>query len=302
MNTPILLLVFNRPDFVEKLIKRISIVQPKKLYIAFDGPRNEIDQQKINEITILFQNIQWESDLKFLYRETNLKTYKAIPSAINWFFSNEEEGIILEDDCLPDASFFSYCEILLEKYRNDDNILSISGNNLENKSYGDGSYFLCKIPHIWGWATWKKSWEKFDINMKMYPQFKSSNKIKECINTVPSQKRFTRLFDLAYKDKNNIWDFKWTFAHFYFENYSIIPNKNLVTNIGFDLRATNLLSEDNFLSNLPLEEITNIKHPENLKSYYEYDIFLETTIFKPHDLRSILIKLLLYLKKWKAKY
>ena len=297
MNTPILLLVFNRPDFLNILLKQLELVRPKIIYVSCDGPRNEHDKKKIDEIKELISNISWKPTVNTFFREENLMTYKAIPSALDWFFSQVEEGIILEDDCIPDVTFFKFCEENLKKYRYDERILTISGNNIQMKAYGEASYYFSHVPHIWGWATWKRSWNLFDFEMNHFPTFEKNNELERYFDDIKVRKRLLTIFRRAFNGKN-IWDFKLTFMHFINNGYSIIPNSNLVTNIGFDERATHPIIADDPIANLQLRPIEIITHPISIVDYYESYNHLGKTIFKPHSKKDYLIKSFLYIRKW----
>lgn len=297
MNTPVLLLVFNRPDLLLRLINSVEKVRPKNIYVACDGPRNDIDRAKIEEIKNIIQDISWNPTVHTLFRESNLTTYKAIPSALDWFFEYENEGIILEDDCIPDPTFFEFCEENLNKYRENTRILTISGNNIQNESFGDGSYYFSHVPHIWGWATWKRAWNLFDFEMKTYPNFKKNNSLPLFFKDKKVQKRLLQIFQKAYNGQN-IWDFKLTYMHFIHDGYSIIPHNNLVTNIGFDERATHPLRNNDPLANLKVIPLENIIHNENIVDYVESYTQLGRTIYKPNSFKDIIVKSLLYLRKW----
>ena len=158
-NTPILFIVFNRPRLTKETFSVIKRIKPKKLYISADGPRceNDNDAKLCKEVQAIFGEINWDCSLYTLINKENLGPIKSPINSLNWFFSNEKEGIIIEDDCKPSLSFFSYCESLLEKYRDDNRIFSIGGNNFQNGILrGDGDYYYSIYSHIWGWATWSE--------------------------------------------------------------------------------------------------------------------------------------------------
>ncbi|TAG18642.1 MAG: hypothetical protein EAZ32_13200 [Cytophagia bacterium] len=278
------------------LLKVLSVVVPKKIYLALDGPRNDEDLIKINIIKAMISEIKWESDIKYLLRDSNLGSHRAVPSSIDWFFSMEEEGIILEDDCLPDISFFQYCTELLNYYRHNEKIFSISGNNISPISYVSESYFFSHIPHIWGWATWKRAWNKFDFNLSDFPELKEKQILSHFFKSKHTQKTLLRFFEKAYQG-GNIWDYKWTHSHIYYDGYSIIPSVNLVTNIGFDDRATNYLPKDSYLANLKLNSINDIVHNENIVYNEEYYSFLSENLYKD-NLSLKFSKAVFYSKRW----
>jgi hypothetical protein len=167
--SPILFLIFNRPDTTKAVFESIKSIKPLKLYIAADGARgNKLGEDLLVEETrAIIQSVDWECEVKTLFRKENLGCKVAVSSAIDWFFENEEQGIILEDDCLPDASFYGFCENLLDYYKNDERVFHISGNNFQDGIIrGDGSYYFSKYNHSWGWATWRRVWKTYDVNMK----------------------------------------------------------------------------------------------------------------------------------------
>ena len=181
LKTPILFLIFNRLDTTRRVFEEIRKQKPRQLFVASDGPRvNKDGEREIVEKTrkLVLDNIDWECEVKTLFRGENLGCKIAVSSAIDWFFENIEEGIILEDDCLPAQSFFGYCEELLEKFREDGRISVISGDNFQFgwRNTSD-SYYFSKNCHIWGWATWRRAWERYDVEMKTYPNFKKKEKI-----------------------------------------------------------------------------------------------------------------------------
>jgi hypothetical protein len=174
LQTPVLFVIFNRLDTTNIVFKAIRKAQPKKLYIAADGPRpgNVSDEEKCTSIRKLVINVDWDCELKTLFREENLGCGLGPASAYDWFFEHEEEGIILEDDCLPDPSFFIYCQELLEKYRHDTKIMHITGSNFQKgwQNDEDYSYYFSSYPHEWGWATWRRAWKLYDFKVQKYPE------------------------------------------------------------------------------------------------------------------------------------
>lgn len=244
LNTPILFLIFNRLDTTRQVFSVVKEVKPKKIYIASDGPRSDRGGEKeivesVREYVL--SNIDWECEVKTLFRDSNLGCKIAVSSAIDWFLKNEEQGIILEDDCLPDKSFFPYCEELLEKYKNDERVGIISGDNFNDKKIGEADYYFKRIPHIWGWATWRRVWDEYDVNMSDYQEFKKSNKIKEIWSKKKIQKYWIYIFDEVLKGKINTWDYQLSFMCFNNNLLNICPNKNLIKNIGFGDGSTNTI-------------------------------------------------------------
>lgn len=246
---PILFLVFNRPDVTKKVLLKIRKQKPKKLYVVADGPRkgNETDVIKCKEVRELIEKyVDWDCIFKKTYRVTNLGCKKSVESGITWFFKNEEMGVILEDDCLPINSFFSFCEKLLHYHKNDTKIISISGNTFISdkirKKYINEDYFYSKYPHIWGWATWRRAWNLYDGEWINYKK-KSNRVIMSKSDTLIEFLYWKRQFNFANKGKLNTWDYPFMYCSYKHNLLSIQPKYNLVKNIGFSDKATHTRSE-----------------------------------------------------------
>lgn len=239
----VLLLVFNRPDTTRRVFEAIRQARPPRLYIASDGPRlgNSSDIQAIAEVRQIVEAVGWPCQVYTRFQEKNLGCRAAVSSAIDWFFGCEEQGIVLEDDVLPSPAFFEYCDLLLERYKNDDRVFSISGNNLvePRMAHAEG-YFFSSIFYVWGWASWRRAWQKFDVDMKTWPQIRSGGR---SLNRMPKSRLHSTywnlVFDLTHKKQiSTCWDHQWTYTHWYYEGLCATPVNNLVKNIGFGMEAT----------------------------------------------------------------
>lgn len=281
--TPILLLIFNRPDTTKKVFDRIRDIKPRYLYVAADGARDDRPDEKdlCSQTRDIVSKIDWECNLKTLFRDKNLGCKKAVTEAINWLFQNVERGIILEDDCLPSESFFYFCEELLEYHKDNERIMHIGGNNFQfgaNKT--KDSYYYSIYNHIWGWATWKRAWLKYDVDVKTLPEFIRSKKIKKSFKTKQMQNFWLNNFGKVYQNQIDTWDYQWQYCICYNNGLAITPNTNLVANIGFDERATHTKSQNN-ASNLAVEDIDfPLKHPTKIKKFTKADNYTFYTIFE----------------------
>ncbi len=265
LKTPVLFLVFNRPEPTQKVFEQIRLAKPQQLFIAADGPRagKEGEAAKCEAVKQIVSQIDWECDVQTLFREENLGCKQAVSSAINWFFEQVEAGIILEDDCLPNQSFFSYAQTLLEKYRNDDRIMIISGDNFQaGLKRGNASYYFSRYPHIWGWATWRRAWQKYDITMSGFPTFKNQNQIENLFTSAAEQNFWMHNFEEVFQNKVDTWDFQWVYAIYSHDGLCIMPNVNLISNIGFNHEATHTKTGDVATANLPTSNIGELQHPE----------------------------------------
>ena len=284
--TPILLIIFNRPDTTEKVFNEIKKIKPKKLFVSADGPRENKpgEKEKCQDARKIIDRVDWRCEVYKKYSAVNLGCKIAVSSGLNWFFKNVEQGIILEDDCLPAQSFFKFCEELLEKYKNNEKIMMISGDNFQNsRQRGDGSYYFSKFSHIWGWATWRRAWEHYSVNMEGYPKFKQDKKINAIWNKKYIRKYWTNIFDQVYENKIDTWDYQWAFSIWKMDGLCVIPNYNLISNIGFRDDATHTKSA-NKLANQKIQSMDIIKHPfkieQNKKADNYYSKFFKKSLFK----------------------
>lgn len=278
LKTPVLFLIFNRPYTTKVVFKAIRNAKPPRLYIAADGPRKDRNEEAtiVKDVRdYVINNIDWPCELKTLFRDSNLGCGKAASEAVTWFFENEEMGIILEDDCVPSRSFFWFCEELLERYKEDETVMHIGGFNLDDSIANEScSYYFSKKPEMWGWATWRRAWKYYDFDMKGFLNFKESNMIKSIFKYQDVRRRIMNDFENFYEKKIDTWDYQWLYAILSHEGVAIIPNKNMVTNIGFDANATHTKDSKNIYADKKRFEITEILHPETIsvddEIYYKY--------------------------------
>lgn len=264
VKSPILFLIFNRPKETQVLFNSIKEVKPKKLYVAADGPRNNgKDSQMCEKTKDIFKQIDWECELITLYREVNLGCGKAVSSAITWFFQNEEEGIILEDDCLPSPDFFRFTDAMLDKYRNDDRIGHICGCNFQDGiKRGEEAYYFSKLTHVWGWASWKRVWNKYDFSMNGLEMGIKNDFLSGLTDNQLNKKILYNAFTRTKQGEIDTWDYQYLFLNQINGRLSIIPNYNMISNIGFNAEGTHTFNVNSPMSNVPFEELPkDIKHP-----------------------------------------
>ena len=269
--TPVLFLIFNRPETTRKVMEAIRKARPTKLYIVADGPREgrKEDIKKCGESREIASVVDWDCDVTKLFRHENLGCGKGPSSAISWFFEHETEGIILEDDCLPSPSFFSFCAELLERYRYDTRIMEIGGNNFEKKNArGKDSYFFSNMIYIWGWATWRRAWKLYNYEMKHYNEITSKGYLEGHYDFNYETEHFNYIFEKMHTgdDRTNrktVWDYQWQFTCKINSGLTIVPERNLVRNLGFGADATNTRDPQGVGHDLKLDELEfPLKHPE----------------------------------------
>lgn len=270
-NTPILIIAFNRPTLTKRVFETIKKIKPKKLYVVIDGPRSNVinDIKNIRKVNEIFSKIDWDCNLSLISRKKNLGCKYSVSSAIDWFFKNEENGIILEDDCLPHTDFFKYCEELLKLYKNNQKIFMITGDNFQDGiKRGEFSYYFSKLTHVWGWATWRRAWKHYDVEMSYWPKLKASKKYKKIFNNFWAKRHFTSIFDQVYRGNIDTWDYQWTACVWHNDALSVTPITNLVKNIGFGPDATHTKIHTKRSKNQSVKKILPLTHPKNI--YREY--------------------------------
>ena len=273
LKTSVLFLIFNRPDTTFKVFEQIRAIKPERLYIAADGPRPNInsDNENCKLARSVVNLIDWDCQVKTLFRESNLGCGKGVSDAITWFFNQVDEGIILEDDCLPDNSFFIFCEQMLGHYRNNQEIMHIGGVNYQDaKKKYSGTYYFSSIAHVWGWATWKRAWNKFSFDINGLDDFKKSKKINYYYQDTKIIEYWYNVFERMSRHEIDTWDYQWTYSIWQNNGLCIIPNTNLVSNIGFEGTHADGPSKSTGKATHPIH---SIHHPDVIKQDEEADIF-----------------------------
>lgn len=274
-DVPILFLIFNRPEPAERVFSQIRKVKPRHLFVAADGPRPDYpdDKQKCEQARKVITTIDWACELHTLYRDTNLGCGKAVSEALEWFFSYHEKCIIIEDDVLPDISFFHFANEMLEKYKDDKRIFNIIGTNIFSNWKSDQyDYFFSKSFSAWGWATWRRSFKQFDLHIKSWPEIKKNEILRNTALNEDQYNTWVYLFDLTYEDKIDTWDYQWCYSFLINNGLSIIPSRNLIKNIGFNNNATHTKVDYRNVSNLDLFTVQfPLKHPTYILPDLEYD-------------------------------
>jgi len=273
--TPVVLMIFNRPDVTKRVFEAIARARPEKLFVIADGPRDNRpgDLEKCLASRAIIDNINWECEVLKSYSDTNMGSKRCISGGLDWVFSKVEEAIILEDDILPSLSFFYFCQELLEKYRNNKQIKYIGGYNYQRgRTRTAYSYFFARYTSFWGWATWKRTWQDYDVCMKDWPEFNKSNGIKQLFKNRYERKYWTHIFDITFADKIDTWDYQMFYACWVQGGLAVQPNLNFVSNIGFGHPDAANLRETRFRKE-PLHEICKISHPPTIVRHKKADIF-----------------------------
>ncbi len=290
LQTAVLFLVFNRPDTTKQVFEAIRQARPSRLYVAADGAREGKpgEAELVEQVRQIATEVDWPCEVKTFFRDKNLGCKYAVSSAISWFFENEEQGIILEDDCLPVQSFFWYCEELLNKYKDDENIYLISGDARGSEAIGmQGDYGFCKYPLIWGWASWSHAWSKYDVSLSDWQRVSKESVINNFTDHGPAKKFWFKTFSEVCSGNIDTWDYQLVYTLCINQGKCIVPKLNLISNIGFGNNATHtfdIASKDfnrkTFDLRLPLNHNPSSGDEVNINRYFDKNLFFQMTIFE----------------------
>lgn len=240
----VLVIGFNRPHLLCDLIDHLRKMRPPRVYVAIDGPRDghPTDSDTVDSCRTLVQSIDWASDVHTRFSETNLGCGLAVSSAIQWFLAHEERGIVLEDDVLPHPSFYDFCTTMLDRYADDERVLSINGHNLvppRGQSGPDLPYRFARYTEMWGWALWRRTWSNYELDISEWRNVLSSEIVWEQCGRSASRSLFWgAMFDMVASGRFDTWDIQLRFAAMRMNQAMVVPNVNLTANTGFGSDAT----------------------------------------------------------------
>ena len=275
LSVPVAFFTFNRLDTAKQVFARIKEAKPTKLYLISDGPRAHVqgEDEKVNGVrAYLLDNIDWDCEVVKNFAEANMGCGKRMSSGITWVFENEEKAIFLEDDCVPQPTFFRYCQEMLEKYENTEEVMIVSGNNqIAYLNTFDGDYGFSHQANIWGWAAWRRTWADYDYDIKDWPEKKKLPVWKKIYN----RKAYWTLmaeYDTMYRHAYDTWDYQVSYLLGKKEAYCVIPKVNLVSNAGFDGQEfTHTADMPEWMDQRSYPMTFPINHPEKVTWSKKYD-------------------------------
>lgn len=294
---PILFIVFNRPVETSVVFNKIRDVKPKILYVAADGPRNDNDSVLCSDVKNIFENIDWDCSLKILYNENNLGCKVAVSNAIKWFFNNEDFGIVLEDDCVPDLSFFQFCQEMLLKYKDDTRIGIITGRNEMPSNSFKFSYNFTTAGSIWGWASWKRVISQYKVDDNSLLMNFKENIFNATLDKFEQRRLYYQL-KWAFDGDLNTWDYQLHSLLKLNSMFYIVPSCNLIKNIGFNSNATHTTSLNDNRSQVSCNQI---KFPLEHPKFVFPNRNLSRSMVRADSNSSILFSFII-LKNWFKKY
>jgi hypothetical protein len=294
IKTPVAFLIFNRPDTTQRVFNTIRQAKPQKLLVVADGPRSDRpgEDEKCASVRDIIDQVDWDCTVYKNYSDTNLGCKLRVSSGLDWIFQQVEEAIILEDDCLPHLSFFEFCEELLEYYRNDTRVMAISGNNFQfGHTRTIESYYFSRYNHCWGWASWQRAWKYYDVNIKWWPTARDHNWLENFLVDKQAIHYWTKIFQSVYEDKIDTWDYQWTLACWLQHGLSILPEMNLVSNIGFSHQGSHTTERSRFSAIPTIPMRFPLSHPLHMVRSSDADTFTEKTLFSKTTSRKIISKI-----------
>jgi hypothetical protein len=265
MDTPVVFVIFRRPELTARVFERIAAARPKTLLVVADGPRDETDAERCAETRAIIDRVDWPCEVIRNYSDVNLGVAVRGATGITWALSLYERAIIVEDDCLPDPTFFRYAEELLERYATDPRVMMVAGSSFVDPRYVKDSYYFSHYPRIWGWATWRRAWDKYDYEMKDWPQYRGTGWLEDKFQSKAVAEFWAERFDRMLFGKHVGWDFQWQFICFRENGLVATPRTNLITNIGMGVDAAHLNDPNNPFGNHPAIPLDfPLRHPASV--------------------------------------
>ncbi len=276
MDTAVALIIFNRPDTTRRVFAEIARARPRKLFVIADGPRAQYptDAEKCAAARAVTEQVDWDCEVLTNYSEVNMGCKLRPSTGISWVFEHVEEAIFFEDDCLPHQTFFRYCAELLERYREDERVMMISGDNFQDgQSRTPYSYYFSRYVHCWGWATWRRAWRYFDVEIKLWPTLRETSWLLDILGDEEAVLYWRSIFDSVFEGRiSKAWDYQWLFACWAQNGLAVTPDVNQVSNIGVGDDATHTASGS--MINLPVAAMEfPLRHPPFMLRHREADQF-----------------------------
>lgn len=288
--TPVALFIFNRPDATAAVFDRIAGLRPRHLLVVADGPRPGRlgEGEQCAAARSIVNRVDWPCELLINFSDVNLGCKRRVSTGLDWVFSTVNEAIILEDDCIPDASFFFFCQELLGRFRDDERIAMISGDNFQPApSRKAGSYYFSHYTHIWGWASWRRAWRHYDVEMRLWPTARNQGVLRDILDNSLAYLYWRDIFDAVHSGRIDTWDYQWTFACWMNRGLSVMPAVNLVSNIGFGPEATHTTKGAPVMQREARAMTFPLVHPPFMVCDTQADRYTQSALFGGSAVRSL---------------
>jgi len=281
LRAPVALLVFNRPDTTLRVFEAIAAAKPPKLLVVADGPRRDREGEDAlcRQARSVVERVDWDCEVLTNFSDENLGCRQRIATGLDWVFGAVEEAVVLEDDCLPHPSFFRFCDEMLDRYRDDERVMGISGDNFQPQRRTPASYYFSRFAHIWGWASWRRAWRHYDERMRLWPAFRAAKALEGVVHP-SSVDYWTGILQSVYENRIDTWDYQWTFACWTQGALTVLPAENLVSNIGFRADATHTTAAS-ALAELPSHEMRfPLTHPSFVLPDVQADLYTQRSQYR----------------------
>jgi hypothetical protein len=284
LKTPIVFIIFKRPETTQLVFDKIRQVQPAQLLVIADGPRADRagEAEQCAATRAILKQVDWDCEVLTNFSETNLGCKYRIATGLDWAFEQVEAAIILEDDCVPDLTFFQFCAEMLERYRDDTRIMAISGDNFLFGRYpSEYSYYFSQYWDVWGWATWRRAWQYFDVDLKLWEQVKQQNLLRNILPDARSRRYWHKTLQAVVDGQIDTWDYQWSLAIWLQHGLCIHAKTCLVTNVGFGGDATNTSDPHSIWAKLPIQPLEfPLQHPPFVIRDAQGDRYTQKTAFE----------------------
>ena len=297
VRTPVVMLVFNRPDLTARLFEEVRAARPSRLLVVADGPRADRpgEADACARVRAIVDRVDWPCQVEREFSETNLGCKRRISSGISWAFQRAEEAIFLEDDCIPGQGFFAFCDDVLERHRHDERVMAVTGCNFQfGRRRGPGSYYFSHFMHVWGWASWRRAWRHYDVRMAGWPALRSGPWLREVVGSRAAAVGWRWAFDRVYQGQLDTWDYQWLFAILRQGGLVATPNVNLVSNVGAGPGATHAGQGGPHVGQPTASIERPLEHPADVRRDVDADDFVQASFTpSPRGLLSIAVRRLL---------
>jgi len=276
MKSPVLLITYRRIETTKKVFEQLRQAKPARLYFSSNAadPAIPDETEKVRKVRDLLASIDWPCDVRTLLRTDHVDVKTSVASAIDWFFEEETEGIVLEDDCLPHQHFFAFCDEMLDRFRNTPEVSIVSGSCFQAPSFLlDSSYYFSKYVHIWGWATWRRTWSNYDRDMSFWPKWRESSEWATLFSDRVEERYWRGRFDSAYSGEILTWDYPLLASVWRSGGLTVTPSVNLVSNIGFGPEGTFSKNAESLLASAPVHNIFPLVHALTIQANDRADRF-----------------------------
>lgn len=300
--TAVAFFVFNRPETTLRVFEQIRSVRPTQLFLVADGPREGVldDADRCRAVRDIVAQVDWPCEVLTDYADANLGCRRRVSTGLDWVFANVPEAIILEDDCLPDQTFFRFCDELLDRYRDDERVMLVAGtNSLFGADAAASSYYFSSFGQLWGWAAWRRTWTYYDVDMKIWPRMRAAGWLAQLFSDRGMRRYWELIFEMSFRGLIKTWDYQLIFSSMVQNGLTVVPQSNLVTNIGFGSDATSTRMEHRF-ANIPITPIEfPLKHPSVIARDCSKELVSARNVyFRP--LLPLMLSILLYrLRRWR---